>query len=276
MSNIEKAIEVWFTAIAKVWNMLTTPIESWGAGNEVYSVVENIHNLLRVSASALVVMLFLYGFLKRTTRLQDLKRPEVIFQAFLKLCIAIGIVNSALLLMRWLFNIFHQIIAVIHGAGVLPEGTSPPEEVINALNETSLASWDGIVIGIVGLIAVVVVFVMSIMLLVTAWGRFLNMYLHIAVSGLFFAFFASEETSHIGISFLKSAMNAAFRGVVIAVALVIYSKIVTSGGASIEGIFEDGDNFGIVMSYMFSFLVGGFVTLGLCKSGDVISQRMGF
>ena len=273
MSNIERAVEMWVEALVKVWSMLITPLDSWNA--DVYDVVRNIHAGITIGATALCTALFLYGLIKRTSRLQDLKRPEVVFSSFIKLCIALGITSSSMYLLEELFGVFQAIITKIHGIGEGSFAVSVPEELVSAMNNTSFL--ESIEVGLFGLLAILIIFIMSIILLIVAWGRYLNVYLHIAVSGLFFAFFSAEETTHIGVSFLKSFANASFRGVVIAIALVLYSVLMsTSNEGVIDLLTNENDTVGAIMLYMKDFLVGGFVTLGICKAGDQIAQRMGF
>lgn len=273
MSSLEKALEMWVKTLIKVWGQLTRPIYKWSPA--AWDIVKDIHNTLLIFASALVVVIFLYGLFKKTANLTDLKRPEFIFSSFIKLALAETVVGVSMRLMLGLFDIVQGMIAAIHRASSVNfEGMQIPDEIAGALDEFSMTK---VKVWLLGLVAMFVIFVMSIMLIVTVWGRYANIYIHIAVSGLFLAFFAAEETQHIATSYLKSAANAAFRGAIIGLALLIYSAIMSEGSLMDVGLTAaaSDDSAGMLMDYMYRFLVGGFVTLGICKTGDQISQRMG-
>ena len=136
--------------------------------------------------------------------------------------------NASMTIMIYVFQILQGCMSKIAGYGSVSFNMSVPAEIAEALDDTSILSFDGIRVGIVGLLLLLVVYIMAIILLVLVWGRFLNLYIHCAVAPCFFACLSGEPTQHFMASFLKSYTNVLFQGIVIVLALMIYSRLITS------------------------------------------------
>lgn len=273
MSNIERAFKVWTDTLNDVFATIFQSGSQWNP--DVWQMIKNINAGLTIVGAALVPLFFLFGFVKSGLRLQDLKHPEAIFLPFVRLAISVAFLNASMSIMIYVFQIIQGCMAKIAGYGSVTFSMSVPEEIAEALDDTSILSFDGIMVGIVGLLLLLAVYVMAIILLVIVWGRFLNMYIHCAVIPPFIAAMAGEPTQHFSASFIKSYCNVLFQGVVIVLALLIYSSLITSDHTSAIAAVEDGDNFSGIMLYAKDFLVGGLVTLMLCKTGDQIAGKMG-
>ena len=282
MSNIERAIQIWIEALNQILRMLFRTPQTWDA--DVYATIKGIHSGLAIIASALTVMFFLYGFVRQTTKLQDLKHPEIYFSQFLRFVAVVGFVPVSMTFMERAFEIVQKILSTIMRA--MPQDNlfrmSVPQEISQALEDTSVISvslngvdFTGLKVALMGFISMIVIFVCAIILLVITWGRFINLYIHMAVSGIFFAALGSEQTQTIAISFIRSFINACFRAVIIALALIIYSKLITSDASKAIAAVNDGDVTGGLMTYMKDFLVGALVTISICKSGDAIASKWG-
>ena len=285
MSNLERAIEIWVEALQKILTLLLEHPENWD--EDVWNIVLGVHNALTVVATALTVMFFLYGMSRKSINLTDLKRPEIWFTQFLRLGITVGVVAASMSLMKESFAVVQGILRTILGsAGTISFEMSAPEEVITAINNQGIIEFHllgsdkgidftGLWVALYGLLSVVIIFVCAIMLLVITWGRFFNLYIHMAVAGIFLSSFASEHTQNIGVSFIRSWLNACFRAVIILLALIIYSELMQSDTSEAVQLITEGDVSGGMLLYMKEFLVGALVTIGICKAGDQIAQRWG-
>lgn len=284
MSNIERAISMWREAIEKIWQLLTESPASWNS--DVYGVISNIHAAFNSAATALVVMFFLYGLTRKSINLQDYKRPEVFFSQFIRLGIVTGVVAGSFTLLEAAFEVVQSMLSVVKGSAKLDvSAITLPQEIETALNNTNMIEihpfssdkidLSGIKVALFGLIAMVVIFVCSIMLLVIVYGRLINLYLHMAVSGIFLSTFAAEQTQGIGAAFIKSWLNSCLRALVMILAVFIYSKLISSDSSEAVKLVTAGDVTGGLMLYMKEFLVFAFITISVCKAGDQIVQRWG-
>ena len=284
MSNIERAINIWREAIETIWKLLTESPANWNV--DVYNAVNNIHAGFSAAATSFVVMFFLYGLSRKGINLQDYKRPEVFFSQFIRLAIVTGIVAGSFTLTEATFEIVQGLLSVVKGNANLDiSKITLPQEIAVALDNTSLIEihpfssdkidLTGLKVALFGLISMVVIFVCSIMLLVIVYGRLINLYLHMAVSGIFLSTFAAEQTQGIGASFIKSWLNSCLRALVMILAVFIYSKLMTSDYSEAVNLITSGDVTGGLMLYMKEFLIFAFITISICKAGDQIVQRWG-
>lgn len=273
MSNIERAFKVWVDTLNDIFATIFQSCNQWNP--DIWQMIKDINAGLTLVGAALVPLFFLVGFVKSGMRLQDLKHPEAIFVPFIRLALSVGFMNASMTIMIYVFQILQGCMSKIAGYGSVSFNMSVPAEIAEALDDTSILSFDGIRVGIVGLLLLLVVYIMAIILLVLVWGRFLNLYIHCAVAPCFFACLSGEPTQHFMASFLKSYTNVLFQGIVIVLALMIYSRLITSDHTAAIAAINDGDSFGGIMLYAKDFLVGGLVTLVACKIGDQIAGKMG-
>ncbi|MGC2874000.1 type IV secretion system protein [Ihubacter sp. mB4P-1] len=273
MSNIERAFKVWVDTLNDVFATIFQSCNEWNP--DVWQMIKDINAGLTVVAAAMVPLFFLFGLIKSGMRLQDLRHPEAFFEPFIRLALSVAFLNAAMTIMVYVFQIMQGVMGRIAGYGSVSFSMSVPEEIAEALDDTSILSFDGIMVGIVGLLLLLAVYIMAIILLVLVWGRFLNMYIHCAIAPCFFSCLSAEPTQHFTASFVKSYINVLFQGVVIVLALMIYSRLISSDHTAAVAAVNDGDNFGGIMLYAKDFLVGGLVALVTCKVGEQLAGKMG-
>lgn len=273
MSNIERAFEIWIESLRDVWAIIFQSPSEWNP--DIWQMIKNINAGLTILSSSLVVMFFLLGFIKAGIHIKELRQPEIMITCLIRLCLSVAIVNVSMSLMIYVFQIIQGLMSTIAGYGTASYSVDVPLEIVDAIDDTSLFSFNGIMTGLLGFLLIIIVYIMAIILMVIVWGRFLYIYIHCAVSGCFFAAFAGEPTTYIGISFIKSYVNAIFQGAIIVLALIIYTTLISSDSTAAIEAANDGDSFGAILLYSKDFLIGGFVTLMICKSGDQLGQRMG-
>lgn len=273
MSNLQHAFNSWTESLTKVYGIISISPQNWNP--DVWAVVKTINAGLTATAASLLVMFFFIGYLKQASNLKEIKKLENVLSLLIRLAIAIGLVGASMDIMLWIFEIMQGIFSTIFQSSSAVFNMTVPGKIEDALKDVDFLSTEGIEIAIIGLILRLTVFVISIILIVIVWGRFLNLYLHFAVAGCFLSTFASESTVHIGMAFLKSFVNVCFQAAIITLALVIYSKLISSNNSQAIELIKNGDIANGLLTYSKDFFVGALVTLALCKQGEQIASKMG-
>ena len=75
LDNLENALRTWADKLAEIWNLLTQDPETFRGGT-IWNIIRSIHGSLQAIGLALLVLFFLYGVIKQTTNLREVKRPE--------------------------------------------------------------------------------------------------------------------------------------------------------------------------------------------------------
>ena len=149
-----------------------------------------------------------------------------------------------------------------------------PDEIAEALEEPS-AIFDPIIsilMGVSGLLAWMVIVIVSVVILVTVYGRFFRLYMYTAISPLLLSTLGGEPSQSIGIGFLKNYAAVCLEGVVITIACVIYIAIAKDPNVTVH----DGD-WGpllMVLEYVLNFVLYAFILLFAVKGADRIAREM--
>ena len=75
IDNLENALNTWSAKLAEIWSLLTQDPESFRGGT-IWGIIVRIHGSLKAIGLAMLVLFFLYGIVKETTSLKEVKRPE--------------------------------------------------------------------------------------------------------------------------------------------------------------------------------------------------------
>lgn len=130
--------------------------------------------------------------------------------------------------------------------------------------------WESIPLWAVTLIGSLLVWVLSFIMILTVYGRFFKLYMYVAIAPVPLSSFASEETSQVGKSFIKSFIAVCLEGAIIVLACIIYSKFATtmpSVNASASAISQ-------VWSYIGEILFNMLVLVGTIKLSDQVVNKM--
>ncbi len=274
---MDKAISSWSDSMKEVFNLMMKSPDTFN--RTIWDIMKNIHMSLSIVSGALVILFFMYTLLKKGIDLRNIKNPEQIISPFIRFVIIYWATMISMDLMVDLFGIIQDILILItqkYGLGNLPKGM--PKALYNQLEENGMWSFsvDNILNGLIGFLMQVFIYIASITLLAIAYTRYIKLYLYTAVSGIFVSTLAGEESRSIGISYIKSYLGVCFQGVIIILALIIYSALLqNTNSTKALALAKDGDSIGAIFEYGKYMFLGIFVTLGICKGADNISQRMG-
>ena len=273
MTLLDHAVNMFNKFMGETWSMLTTGLEDF-MGGAVWRVMSAINAGLIAGGLALLVLFKFIGVIKSTVNIAELKRPEAAVRVFVRFIFAKALITYGATFMLYVFDIVQAVVLTINRyAGGFTEA-SVPEEISEAMDEPS-AIFDPIIsilMGAVGLISWLVIVVVSIVILISVYGRFFRLYMYTAISPLMLSTLGGEPTHSVGIGFLKNYIAVCLEGVVITIACIIYIAIAKNP----EVTEHDGD-WGpllMVLEYVGMFILYALILLFAVKGADRIAKEM--
>ena len=218
----------------KMWAILTASPQSFKGGT-IWSIIETINGVLGAVGTALLVLFFTIGVIKTCGSFAELKKPETAVKVFIRFAIAKALVDNCLKLLVNFVIIVQSVISTITTA-----------------------------------IALIVI---SMVLLLTVYGRFFRIFIYAAIAPIPLSTIAGQPTENIGKSFLKSFAGVCLQGVVIVLACIIFTAYAASSPTAIDTTLEPIE---MVWGYVVSVVFNMLVLLGLVKGSDrIIHDMMG-
>lgn len=269
VQNLEKALNIWNTKLAEIWEIVTQSPEAFRDG-AIWQVVTNIHGALQAIGYALLVLFFVIGVMKTCGSFAEVRRPEHVLRLFVRFILAKAIVSYGLELMLALFRIVQGIISAIMGsAGFGGSAMSVlPQEIIEAIEDCGFL--ESIPLWAVTLIGGLIIWVLSFVMILSVYGRFFKMYLYTAIAPIPLSSFAGEPTQNVGKSFLKSYAAVCLEGAVIVLGCVIFSAF-TSTPPQLEAGAAAAT---MVWSYMGELIFNMLILVGTVKMADKLVHEM--
>ena len=271
VQNLENALGTWNDKLTEIFTILTQSPDTFKGGS-IWKVILNIHSAVQAVGLALLVLFFVFGVMRTCGSLAETKRPEVVMKLFLRFAIAKGVVTYGLEMMNAIFDITQGVVSTIMNTANLPalQETVLPEEIITAVEGCSF--FESIPLWAVTLIGCLLITVLSFIMIMTVYGRFLKLYLYTAIAPVPLASFAGEPTQSIGISFIKSYAAVCLEGAVIVLGCVIFSVF----AATPPTVKPDAAAVSMVWSYMGELAFNMLVLVGTIKMADrVVREMMG-
>jgi len=269
IDNLENALNTWSAQLAEIWSLLTQDPENFRGGN-IWKIIVQIHGSLKAIGLALLVLFFLYGLVKETTSLRDIKRPEMGLKLFLRFVIARALVVYGMEFMTSLFRISQGIISnIVSAVGIssAPSATLP-QEIIDAVKDASFL--ESIPLWAVTLLGSVFITILSFAMILTVYGRFFKLYMYAAISPIPLAAAASESTQNIPISFMKSYVGVCLEGALIVLACVIFSAFSSSPPTVRTG----ASAVSMVWSYIGELIFNMLILVGTVRLSDRLVKEM--
>ena len=227
VQNLNNALEIWNGKFNEIVSIITqSPTEF--RGGAIWNIIVNINGALQAIGLALLVLFFVSGLLKTCTSFNEVKKPEHAIKLFLRFAIAKVIIVYGMDLMLSIFKIVQGVVSTIINSSGFGSGSAMtlPNEIVTTIEGCgffeSIPLWAVTIIG--GLIVTVLSFVM----ILTVYGRFLKLYLYTAIAPIPLSTFAGEPTQSVGRNFLKAYLGVCFEGVIIVLACVIFSAFATT------------------------------------------------
>ena len=151
------------------------------------------------AVNALLVLFFVIGVMKTCGSFTELKRPEVAFKCFIRFVLAQAAVTYGMELMTALFSIAQGAIQTIMGASGLTamEASTLPAEIASTIEDVGLL--ESIPLWAVTLLGSLFIWVLSLVMILTVYGRFFKLYMATAIAPIPLSSFAGQQSCSIGI-----------------------------------------------------------------------------
>ena len=235
-------------------------------------MIVGINDALKAIAYALLVLFFVIGVMKTCGSFTELKRPEVAFKCFIRFVLAQAAVTYGMELMTALFSIAQGAIQTIMGASGLSamEASTLPAEIATTIEDVGLL--ESIPLWAVTLLGSLFIWVLSLVMILTVYGRFFKLYMAPAIAPLPLSSFAGQPSSSIGMAFIKSYAAICLEGCVILLACIIFSQFASSPPVVTEGLAPAT----VVWNYIGELVFNMLVLVGSIKMSDrIIRELMG-
>ena len=116
------------------------------------------------------------------------------------------------------------------------------------------------------------IWVLSLVMILTVYGRFFKLYMATAIAPIPLSSFAGQPSSSIGMAFIKSYAAICLEGCVILLACIIFSRFASSPPVVAEGLAPAT----VVWNYIGELVFNMLVLVGSIKMSDrIIRELMG-
>ena len=227
VNNLNTVLELWNKRLKEIFSLLMASPKSF-KGGRIWKIIVNINDSMKAVGLALTVLFFLFGIVKTTADFDQLKKPEQALKLFVRFALTRGAVTYGLDVMLKVYELVQGIISVIlKGSGLSGmKSMTLPGSIVKAVEQASFI--ESIPLWAITLLASVAILVISIVLILSVYGRFFRIYMYTALSPLPLSAFASSVTQSSGISFVKSYIGVLMEGAVIIIACLIYTAFIMS------------------------------------------------
>jgi len=249
---------------------LITQSPEYFRGGGIWQVILNIHAAVQGVGLGLLVLFFVIGVVKTCGTFTELKRPEIAVKMFIRFALARAAVVYGLELMMAVFAIVQGLIAQILTAAGLAgaDMATLPDEIVTSIESVNFLN--SIPLWIVTLLGGLIITVLSIIMIMSVYGRFFKIYMYTAIAPVPLASFAGEPSSGMGRSFIKSYAAVCLEGAVIVLALVIFSAFASSPPA----VDPDLSAVAQVWAYIGELAFNMLVLVGMVKMADRVVREM--
>jgi hypothetical protein len=227
VQNLEYALETWNDKLSEIYSILTESPTTF-RGGEIWNIINNIYCGMQAIGLALLVLFFVSGVVKTCGSITEIKRPEHALKLFIRFAIAKGIVTYGMDIMMAIFKIMQGIMSTIMRNAGFGNGNSLvlPTKIVSAIEECGFL--ESIPLWAITIIGVLLISVLSIVMILTVYGRFFKIYMYTAIAPLPLSASAGEPTQNIAKSFIKSYTAVCLEGAMIMLACVIFSTFAST------------------------------------------------
>ena len=271
IDNLNSALEMWNGRLEEIWQLITTSPENFKGGG-IWNVIVGINGGLKAVGYALLVLFFVMGIVKTCGSFAEMKKPELAFKCFIRFVLAQAAVTYGMELMTVLFSIAQGAIQTIMGASGLSamEASTLPAEIATTIEDVGLL--ESIPLWAVTLLGSLFIWVLSLVMILTVYGRFFKLYMATAIAPIPLSSFAGQPSSNIGMAFIKSYAAICLEGCVILLACIIFSQFASSPPVITEGLAPAT----VVWNYVGELVFNMLVLVGSIKMSDrIIRELMG-
>ncbi len=208
-------------------NELGTTPSGWNA--DIFSFIENINDVVVVPVAGLiltsVMCMELISIVMQKNNMQDTDTFEM-FKYVIKMWIAVYFVTNAFEIAMAIFDVSQVMIS--NAAGVInTEAVISSDKIIALMSELENESIGNLMAMVVETTLVKIsIQVISILVLVIAYGRMLEIYVYSSVAPIPFATMGNREWSSIGKNYMKNLSALGLQGLFLMICLGIYAILI--------------------------------------------------
>ncbi|MDO4318680.1 MAG: hypothetical protein Q4C48_10830 [Lachnospiraceae bacterium] len=245
-----------------------------GYDNVVRAVIGAFAGTAKGAAYSLIVLFFLIGILKSCTNLQELRRPEYLYGALLRLAIATWLVKHAYTIAMDIYRICQGLgDALLYAFGWDNQRINISGGYLNEDMEEAIldASWkEALPLFAIALIAAILSIVIGAVILFTVLGRSWRIAILLGLSPLCWAGLAGEPTQGFTRGHLKALIACGLEVVVFFMAFRLYQYVLTY-----ELLGGDGWTIaGALLWRMTEAILCQLILCGIIKGADRITEKV--
>lgn len=269
IENLENALNTWNSKMAEIFQLLTQSPETFKGGG-IWNVIVDINGAVQAVGLGLLVLFFVIGVVKSCGNIAELKRPEIAVKLFIRFALAKAVVTHGMELMMALFSIVQGLISQIMNAAGFSgaDNTVLPQSIKDAINNTGF--FDSIPLWAVTLIGSLFITILSFIMILSVYGRFLKLYMYTAIAPVPLASFAGEPSQSMGKAFIKSYAAVCLEGAIIVLACIIFSLFASSPPV----VDPNAAAVTQVWSYVGELIFNMLVLVGAVKMADRMVREM--
>lgn len=270
ITNLENALSTWNDKLSEVWLLITETPQNF-KGGAIWTTIVDINGALQAIGYGLLVLFFAMGIFRSTASFKDFQRPEYALKHFIRFVLAKTAITYALDIMTGIFSICGGVVNTIGSSmgGMTQVAATLPTEITTAIED--IGFFASIPLWLVTLLGSLFIFVLSIILILTVYGRFFKLYLYTALAPVPLASFAGEGTNSIGKAFVKSYTGVCMEGAVIILACIIFTAFASTSAPVIDTATSTVT---MVWKYIGEIIFNMLVLVGLVKASDRIVREM--
>ena len=175
ITNLENALSTWNDKLSEVWLLITETPQNF-KGGAIWTTIVDINGALQAIGYGLLVLFFAMGIFRSTASFKDFQRPEYALKHFIRFVLAKTAITYALDIMTGIFSICGGVVSTIGSSmgGMTQVAATLPTEITTAIED--IGFFASIPLWLVTLLGSLFIFVLSIILILTVYGRFFKLY----------------------------------------------------------------------------------------------------
>ena len=202
-----------------------------------------------------------------------MKRPEQAFKCFIRFVLAQAAVSHGMELMLALVTVGQGMVSTImtsSGLSTISDMTIPAE-MVTIIEDVGFL--ESIPLWAITLLGSLLIWVLSLVMILTVYSRFLKLYMATAIAPIPLSSFAGQPSSSIGMACVKSYAAICLEGCMIVLSCIIFSQFASTPPAISDTSLSATT---IVWNYIGELIFNMLVLVGTIKMSDrIVRELMG-
>ena len=239
----------------------------------MYSYASGVLNTFTVIGAALMSAFFVYGILRNYSGFQELRRPGAVLELFIRLILSAAVLYYCRELLVMIMDVTLGLARVLWQGSPydsLMMVSDMPAEVSAVVGSLNIITDFGTVL--IFAISSFVILASAVTVLLTVFGRFFRVYLHIAIAPIPLSTVSARETEQIGLSFIKSYIGCCLEVALIMLSIILYAVFFHNNVDSLKLISDSAEN-ALVFNWILSNTLHVLILASIVKTCDNITGR---